>query len=98
MAIIDGCTDFFLSREPELINDFLFNQTPESLQILELQINPELFLDTLLMEIRGATIKYSSQKKRENKAQEELLIHNIEILESQQQNQSLNNDFLLVVR
>ena len=82
----------FLLREPEIINEFLFNQTPESLQNLELHINSELFLDTLLMEIRGATIKYSSQKKRENKAQEELLIHDIEILENQQQNQSLDND------
>ena len=37
------------------------------------------------MEIRGATIKYSSEKKRSNKAKEQLLLSDIEILEKQLQ-------------
>ena len=47
--------------ENDLIQ-FLSVQSPESLQTLNLSINPELFLDTLLMEVRGATIKYSAKK------------------------------------
>ena len=73
----------FIGSSQETISQFLSEQTPESLQALELQINPELFLDTLLMEIRGATIKYCSEKKRNNKAKEQLLINDIELLERQ---------------
>ena len=47
----------------ETLEDFIAMQTPETLQSLPLEINPELFLDTLLMEIRGVTISYSAQKK-----------------------------------
>ena len=66
-------------------------QTPESLQNLQIQINPELFLDTLLMEIRGATIQYSAKKKCDHKANEQMLMHDIEILESHlQMNQTLD--------
>ena len=38
------------------------------------------------MEVRGATIKYSAEKKRNNKAKEQLLMNDIEILEKQLQN------------
>ena len=68
--------------------------TPEILQTLELNINPELFLDTLLMEIRGATIKYSSELKRKNRAQEQLLAHDIEILEKQIQSNNSRDDII----
>ena len=71
--------------EDDLIQ-FLSVQSPESLQTLNLDINPELFLDTLLMEVRGATIKYSAEKKRNNKAKEQLLMSDIEILEKQLHN------------
>ena len=67
----------------EMFNQFLSVQTPESLQTINLNINPELFLDTLLMEIRGATIRYCAQKKRKNKAKEQLLMSDIELLENQ---------------
>ena len=66
---------------------FLDIQTPESLQSLILSINDELFLDTLLMEIRRATINYSSKTKRDRLAKQQLLMHDIEILEILSQNQ-----------
>ena len=93
-AIIEGDADFFLRSTPDTIDAFLEEQTPESLQALNLSINPELFLDTLLMEIRGATIKYSSRKKKDRKAAEQLLMHEIEILESQLQNRQTSDQQL----
>ena len=80
--------------ENDLIQ-FLSVQSPESLQTLNLSINPELFLDTLLMEVRGATIKYSAEKKRNNKAREQLLMNDIEILEKQLQNNPIIDDDLI---
>ena len=85
-AIVNGEPNFFLNAAPDEVQTFMDEQTPESLQALDLSVNPELFLDTLLMEIRGATIKYSSHNKKERKAKEQQLLHDIEILESQLQN------------
>lgn len=76
---------YAINESLDLYNQFLSVQTPESLQTLDISINSELFFDTLLMEIRGATIKYSSEKKKKNKAQEQLLLHDIELLENQYQ-------------
>ena len=73
--------DFFQNASPEEFNSFISEQTPESLQHLPLKINPELFLDTLLMEIRRETIAYSALKKRNRIKDEQLLNHDIEILE-----------------
>ena len=63
-AVVDGRSNFFLDSDPQVYEEFESIQTPESLQTLEIMLNPELFLDTLLMEIRGATIKFSAIKKR----------------------------------
>ena len=42
-----------------------FNElSPEQLQALPLNINPQLFFDLILMKIRGETIKYCSNKKK----------------------------------
>ena len=38
---------------------------------LQLTISDQLFLETLLMEIRGKTISYSSYKKKQNQQKEE---------------------------
>ena len=65
-AIIENDTDLVENLPPDIFNHFVNQQTPESLQNLQLKINPELFLDTLLMQIRGATIKYISELKRKN--------------------------------
>ena len=52
------------------------------LQGIPLNINPQLFFDTLLLEIRGMTLKYSGAKKRERQTNEKLLLHELERLES----------------
>ena len=52
-------------------------------QILDLVINDTLFFDTLLMEIRGKSIAYSSHKKKESEKIEKTLIKEIENLEKQ---------------
>ena len=73
----------FENMSNEALENFYLSQTPESLQAFPLKINPELFFDTLMMEIRRSTILYSAQKKRERNALEQLLNHDIEILENQ---------------
>ena len=45
-------------------------------------INDQLFLETLLMEIRGQSISYSSFKKKESEKLEKQLMEEIQILES----------------
>ena len=49
---------------------------------LQFNINDQLFLDTLLMEIRGKTISYSSYKKKENEKEENALVNLIKECES----------------
>ena len=53
---------------------------------LEITISDQLFLDTLLMEIRKATIEYGARKKRENNEKEkkslEIEIHKLEQIEN----------------
>ena len=46
------------------------------------------------MEIRGATIKFSATKKKNNAAREQLLIHDIEILHFQSQATAGHNPFI----
>jgi len=48
---------------------------------LQFVINDQLFLETVLMEIRGKTIAYSSAKKREKQERENKLCEDIKILE-----------------
>ena len=87
--------DILVNNSTDLYNQFLSVQTPESLQTLNPEINPELFLDTLLMEIRGATIKYCSEKKKRRKLNEQLLMSDIELLEKQVQNNPDINEEVL---
>ena len=63
------------------------------LQTLSLNVNPQLFLDTLLLEIRRESIKYSSAKKRERVFQEQLLRHDIEALENQMHQVTVEDNF-----
>ena len=51
--------------------------------LLDLVINDALFFDTLLMEIRGKSIAYSSYKKKESEKIEKTLMEEIENLEKQ---------------
>ena len=48
---------------------------------IQFVINDQLFLDTLLMEIRGKSISYGSYKKRENEKVERDLIKSIDKME-----------------
>jgi len=63
---------------------------------IQFVINDQLFLETLLMEIRGKTISYSSHRAKLRRTQESILISKIEILE-----QSLteeNKDLLITLK
>ena len=64
-AIIDGNDKFYESASSEELTNFYNLATPESLQNLPMKVNPQSFLDVLMMEIRRETIAYSSKKKRE---------------------------------
>lgn len=50
---------------------------------LELSINDQLFLEVLLMEIRGETIKYASEKNKRNKCRQNSLEKDIQNLEKE---------------
>ena len=56
----------------------------ENEQTLEFQISDQLFLETLLMEIRGKTISYSSYKKKQNNLREHNLENEIKHLEEEE--------------
>ena len=74
---------FFETASEEILQDFYSSANPETLQYINLKINPKSFLDVLLMEIRRETISFSSRKKRDRQASEQLLLHSIESLETQ---------------
>ena len=93
-AVVNGDSEFFEQSSDQMLENFYLSQTPESLQTLPLKINPELFFDTLMMEIRRVTILYSASMKRERNARELLLNHDIEILENQIQAQDDVNERL----
>ena len=82
-AIIDGDENFFTNATAQILQDFYTSSTPDSLQFRNLKINPQSFLDILLLEIRRETISFSAFKKRERQAHELLLLHDIEALEKQ---------------
>ena len=91
-AIVNDDPNFYINANQNELQVFLNEQTPESLQNLKYKANPQLFLDTLLMEIRKATISYSINKKKKQEAKQQLLMHEIEVLDFQIQNynQSFN--------
>ena len=68
------------------INEANLNDIPDN--EIEFNINDQLFLETLLMTIRGNTIKYSSIKKRKKLEDEHKLEQEIKQLEDE-----INNDF-----
>ena len=73
--------NFYVNTSEEILQQFYLNENAESLQHIELSINPQLFLDVLLLEIRGLTIRYSSKKKRERQAAEISILNELEKLE-----------------
>jgi len=69
----------------ECINDIIPGQ-------LDLAINDQLFFETLLLEIRGATVAYSSRRKKNLDKTEESLDNRIKILDKLYEEAVLDND------
>ena len=68
---------FLLKYENESLN------TQINLDEIQFNINDQLFLETLLMMIRGNTIKYSSEKKKKRVKEEKALEEDIKRLENE---------------
>ena len=62
-------------------NNFLETATPEQLQTVTLTINPQLFLECLLLEIRGKTISYCAWQKKVKNGAHNLALHRLEMAE-----------------
>ena len=91
-SIVNNDENFFEHSSREDLEDFLHSQTPETLQNFPSKLNDELFLDTLLLAIRGASIKYSSAKKKRMREKELSIISDIETLERNLHNRLLDED------
>ena len=92
-AIIDGDPSFYENATQQILEEFYTSSTPDTLQYTNLKINPQSFLDTLLMEIRGATITFAAMKKKNREAKELLILHDIETLEKKASEASNSEDF-----
>ena len=63
--VVDNIKQVVERNAEDIYNpEFFTTASPEQLQDITLNINPQLFLETLLMEIRGKTIEYCATKKR----------------------------------
>ena len=62
---------------------------------IEMTIDHDLFLEMLLLQIRGETIKFATAQKNKMSKVEKQLISDIEILEAQDPNCSINSTLLL---
>ena len=81
-----------LYAEDIYTDTFLENMSPEDQQNIVLTIDPQLFLEALLLEIRGKTIGYCAWKRKCNSNSYNLAVHNLESLEiaSDKQPNSIN--------
>ena len=66
--------------------------------LLLLTINPQLFYDMIQLEIRGVTIKYSSQKKKDANKTQVILLHRLEELEAHSGELSYETIFQLLLQ
>ena len=82
-AIVDNDENFYVNTTEAILQDFYSSTGPETLQFINLKIDPQSFLDVLLLEIRRETISFSAKRKRDRQANELLLLHDIENLESE---------------
>lgn len=83
---IEECKFTYITNENNLQNDI-----PN--QDIKFNINDQLFLETLLMLIRGNTIKYSSIKKKIKLKEETRLENEIKELEDEIENNTFNINF-----
>ena len=68
--------------ENEFSEEFIDNATPSQIQLISYKINPQLLFDMIQLKIRGATIPYSTRKKKETGSKCQLLLHQLEMLEA----------------
>ena len=80
-AIVNEDSNFFENDNAEALELFYSESTPESLQLETLKINPQTFLDILLLEIRGESIAFSSKLKKQRSEMEQLIVNEIDILQ-----------------
>ena len=81
-AIFKDDNNFFESAANEELENFRDNLSPELIQTLNFKINSQEILDVILMAIRRETIKFSSAKKRARQEKENLLLCDLEDLET----------------
>ena len=94
-SIVNEDPDFFVNASAEELKRFYDENTPESLQQQELKINPQTFLDILLLEIRSESISFSSKLKKERVAKEHLITEEIRMLETKMMESVDNASFRL---
>ena len=92
-GVINNDPNFFENASSQALQEFYNNCTPESLQHVNMRINPQSFLDILQLEIRGFSIAFSSKKKRDRNSKELLLENEIEILENELAQTEGHNNF-----
>ena len=73
----DSYTNFYQDCTDNEMLNFLETHTLSSLQNLDFDINPNLFLEMLLNDIKNVTISYSVQKNREINLEEKTLFENL---------------------
>ena len=93
-AIIEGDPCFYVNTTQQILNDFYASSSPETLQYVNIKINSEAFLDILLLEIRRVSIIFAAGKKRDRFAQEQLLLHEIGVLENKLATENQDNNFV----
>ena len=81
---IDDVKKTYISNENNLNHGNISNEE------IQFHINDQLFLETLLMMIRGNTIKYSSEKKKKRLKEEKTLEEDIKHLENELYENGIN--------
>ena len=93
-ATIDENPNFYNTATAAELEQWFSEVTPEILQELDININPQLFFDTLLMEIRGETLQYTARIKRGRMERQQILSHEIEVLEGEIHNFPNGGEYL----
>jgi hypothetical protein len=80
----------------EISENVIDEANPEQLFDIPCNINPQLLFDMIQLEIRGETIKYSSTLKKKKNHTQDLLLHQLELLEAQADQDTPNTAELLL--
>ena len=79
--VIKNTKTQYIDKNQNEQNDVEIENIPNS--VIKFTINEQLFLETLLMEIRGKTIAYSTFKKKQQDNKEKQLVTDIENMEKE---------------